>query len=184
MIDTIESLSKKREDLDRVHLILEKYYACLKSQQNQNRVAFENLNTSYFLKTFLQFTIYSSLIACVHKFSSTYWIWSHIWNKQLARLRRRRQKAKKWSIYAGKSSNTACYQSKADSRYFFVFFKLNFLYKLPSFFLKKRSFSNIYMEFFKNLPTSFSAKSNYQVAVLFTTIQNEAHNNVDLIKLI
>lgn len=33
------------------------------------------------------------------------------------------------------------------------------------------------MEFFKNLPASFSNRSNYQVAILFTTIQSEAKKN-------
>ena len=40
-----------------------------------------------------------------------------------------------------------------------------------------RSQANIYMEFFKNLPASFSNRSNYQVAILFTTIQSEAKKN-------
>lgn len=34
--------------------------------------------------------------------------------------------------------------------------------------------SNAYLEFFKNLPASFTAQANYQVAILFTTVKNEA----------
>lgn len=36
-----------------------------------------------------------------------------------------------------------------------------------------RSHSNIYSDFYKNLPASFSSKSNYQVTSLFSTIKSE-----------
>ena len=45
-----------------------------------------------------------------------------------------------------------------------------------------RSHSNIYNEFFKNLPASFSPKSHYQVAVLFSTLQTEAKQSTANLK--
>jgi hypothetical protein len=50
--------------------------------------------------------------------------------------------------------------------------------KMYMFILSFRAHANIYSEFFKNLPGSFSPKSNYQVAILFTTIQSESTKNV------
>lgn len=41
------------------------------------------------------------------------------------------------------------------------------------------SHSNLYFEFFKNLPNSFTLKSNYQVAIFFTTIKNESIKSLD-----
>lgn len=43
--------------------------------------------------------------------------------------------------------------------------------------LFSKYFSNIYLEFFKNLPNSFSNRSNYQVTILFTTLQHS--NNIE-----
>jgi hypothetical protein len=73
------------------------------------------------------------------------------------------------------------------SRCFFVVVYLKILFpttidSLIIFFvclLDKRAHSNIYIEFLKNLPNSFSPNSNYQVAVLFHTIQSEANKNVN-----
>ncbi|RNA19700.1 transmembrane 17B-like, partial [Brachionus plicatilis] len=47
-------------------------------------------------------------------------------------------------------------------------------WKILKFGLLSKSHSNLYSEFFKNLPNSFNTKSNYQVSILFSTIKSES----------
>ena len=59
---------------------------------------------------------------------------------------------------------------------FKVILNINSLVRLKIFFFN-RIYSNKYLEFFKNLPNSFASKTNYQVSILFTTIQSSTNND-------
>ena len=148
-----QSLSSEGQDAN-LNLILRKFFVCLKSQHNLNGVTFSIrlviANSIHFLLV-IQSSEHPAIIRSSKSNRPSWRVYRVYWDLL--------ENHQIWSIVQVKL------EIKVSEYIFIVFCYL-------------RSFANIYMEFFKNLPNSFSPKSNYQVSVLFWTIQTESTKSV------
>lgn len=156
--------------LDQVNLVLQKYLFCLKSQQNLNRVIFIFFKFINFYQTIHFLCILKKLFnrLCTQTMFNLLNLISKLYKNPFV----------KESSISDLALSIIKYGLLSK---FGPFIKI-----LKCFFRKihikfwTRSHSNIYIEFFKNLPSSFSPRSNYQVVIFFNTIQAESVKNVSL----